>query len=123
VKCTDVFERVDRYAPNGSKSKDTLTWVASKVRKTTSVSDTWIANSNLNSQNNEVNSNVLYEKVSSDEDSLLDFTPNPSEAHLIFPSDAPPESEVAVSVKQLSREVKLSFHNFAHEAIDNPPLT
>lgn len=74
--------------------------------------DARVANSNLNSQNNEITSNAsyLYETVSSDEDSLLDFTPNPSEANLILSPDALPESEVAISVRQLSREVLFNFN-------------
>lgn len=70
--------------------------------------DVWVVPSSPNSQNGEV-TNDLYEAISSDEDSLLDFTMTPSEADLTLPSNDQSESEVAASVKKLSREVQSSL--------------
>ncbi|XP_046656577.1 bromodomain-containing protein 3-like [Daphnia pulicaria] len=103
VKRANASERFARNAHDDSKFKDIATWVALKATRTQLIDDAWVAPSSLNSQNGEV-TNDLYEAISSDEDSLLDFTPTPSEANLTLPSNDQSESEVVGSVKKLSRE-------------------
>ncbi|XP_046454706.1 leucine-rich repeat and IQ domain-containing protein 1-like isoform X2 [Daphnia pulex] len=103
VKRAYASKRFARNAYDDSKFKDIATWVALKATRTKLIDDTWVAPSSPNSQNGEV-TNDLYEAISSDEDSLLDFTPTPSEANLTLPSNDQSESEVVASVKKLSRE-------------------
>ncbi|EFX84176.1 hypothetical protein DAPPUDRAFT_223148 [Daphnia pulex] len=100
VKPAYASKRFARNTYDDSKFKDIATWVALKATRTKLIDDAWVAS---NSQNGEV-TNDLYEAISSDEDSLLDFTPTPSEANLTLPSNDQSESEVVASVKKLSRE-------------------